>query len=404
MTSAQGPNLESLSYGSRGINPRSGSGGAKLGESTLFHASLGAEVGYDSNVFYSKDAKSAGVARVTPAVDISNAERDGSLPDGVYYDLAASLAYREYLTGDESIRSQRAFSPTVGGVLQFSSKQTFSLTLSDSFTRAQDPPYSPGAAVITHDRNLAALQLKFAPGGGRIQLVLRYQNTLDIFETEAYKPANNMGNEGIVDLSWRWLPKTAFFLQVAQGMVTYLESGSTKKSSYPFKAMAGLRGLLTAKLGLNLAAGYTNGFYASGAANTSGLGNLALVAEIIYNMSITSKAGLGYRHDFRDSPFVGDFYNVDAVYAALQEFVGGRVSLGAYGRFENRRFQSAQALNRTDNYVIAGLTADYIIRRMFYVGVGYSLTLNTTSSGQAANAGGIDYTKHLIVGRLGVVY
>jgi hypothetical protein len=163
-----------------------------------------------------------------------------------------------------------------------------------------------------------------------------------------------------------------------------------------------LRGLLTEKLGLNIAAGYTNGFYSAGASNTSGLGNLVLVGEIIYNMSITSKAGLGYRHDFVNSPFVGDYYNVDAVYAALQEFVGGRVSLGLYGRFENRRFQGVGAANRTDNYVIAGLTADYVIRRMFYFGVGYSLSLNTSNIDQAA--GGTDYTKHLIVGRLGVVY
>lgn len=229
MTSAQGPNLETMSYGFKGVNPRSGDGGAKLGESSLFHAGLGVNAGYDSNVFYTKEAKSAGVMHLTPAIDLSNAERDGTIPDGVYYDLAASLNYREYLTGDDSIRSQRGFTPTVGGVLQFSSKQTFSLTFSDSFTRAQDPPYSPTAGIITHDRNLAALQLKFAPGGGRVQLVLRYQNTLDIFETEAYKLANNMGNEGVLDLSWRWLPKTAFFLQVAQGMVTYLESASTKK-------------------------------------------------------------------------------------------------------------------------------------------------------------------------------
>ena len=119
-------------------------------------------------------------------------------------------------------------------------------------------------------------------------------------------------------------------------------------------------------------------------------------------MSITSKAGLGYRHDFVNSPFVGDYYNVDAVYAALQELVGGRIFLGLYGRFENRRFQGVGAANRTDNFVIAGLTADYVIRRMFYFGVGYSLTLNTTNSTQ--EAGGIEYTKHVIVGRLGVVY
>jgi hypothetical protein len=167
------------------------------------------------------------------------------------------------------------------------------------------------------------------------------------------------------------------------------------------RVTAGLRGLLTEKLGLNLAAGYANGFYASG--NTpSGFGNVVLVGELTYNMSLTSKAGLGYRHDFQNSPFIGNYYNMDAVYAAFREYIGGRVATAAYARFENRAYQVTPS--RTDQVVIAGLTADYVIQRVFYIGVGYTLTLARTNNTDALNNGGVDYTKHLIVGRLGVVY
>jgi len=72
--------------------------GLKLGEGSLLHASLGADIGYDSNVFYTQTPISATVAHVTPAVDVSNASRDGSAPDAVYYDLGANLVYREYLS------------------------------------------------------------------------------------------------------------------------------------------------------------------------------------------------------------------------------------------------------------------------------------------------------------------
>jgi hypothetical protein len=58
--------------------------------------------------------------------------------------------------------------------------------------------------------------------------------------------------------------------------------------------------------------------------------------------------------------------------------------------------------SRTDKVVIAGLTADYVIQRVFYIGVGYTLTLARTTDLTAG--GGVDYTKHLIVARLGVVY
>jgi hypothetical protein len=405
MTSASGPSLETMSYGLAGISPHNGPVGAKLGEGTLLHVALGADVGYDSNVFYSQTPTSATVAHVTPAVDLSNGERDGRVPDGVFYDLGASLTYREYLSGGDEVRKLRAFNPSVSGLLRLSSQQTLSLSLADNFARTQDPPYSLGAPIITHDRNIASLELKVAPGGGRIQLLLRYNNVLDLYEGLPYTNANNMGNEGVLDLSWRWLPKTAFFMQVAQGAVTYLRPTSSGVASYPFRAMAGLRGLLTEKLGLNLGAGYTNGFYASGV-TPSGFGNVVLVGELIYNMSLTSKAGLGYRHDFQNSPFIGNFYNMDAVYAALREFIGGRVATAAYGRFENRSYQGGTVATqgRTDQVVIAGLTADYVIQRFFYIGVGYTLTLARTDNNDAAAGDGVDYTKHLVVGRLGVVY
>ena len=402
MTSATGPTLETMSYGLQGISPHNGPVGAKLGEGTLLHLALGADIGYDSNVFYNdQDKRSAAVAHVTPALDLSNGERDGSVPDGVFYDLGASLTYREYLTGGDDVRKMRAFNPNLGGLLRFSSKQTLSLSLSDNFARTEDPPYLSTQTIITHDRNIGSLEFRVAPGGGRIQLLLRYNNVLDLYETSGYQYADNMGNEGVLDLSWRWLPKTAFFMQVAQGVVTYLKPDSKhpEVASYPLRATAGLRGLLTEKLGLNLAAGYANGFYASGATPT-GFGDVVLVGELTYNMSLTSKAGLGYRHDFQNSPFIGNYYNLDAVYAAFREYIGGRVATAAYARFENRAYQVTPS--RTDKVVIAGLTADYVIQRVFYIGVGYTLTLARTTDLTAG--GGVDYTKHLIVARLGVVY
>jgi hypothetical protein len=94
------------------------------------------------------------------------------------------------------------------------------------------------------------------------------------------------------------------------------------------------------------------------------------------------------------------------VYGALRELIGGRVATAAYGRFENRRYQGAQlvAQGRTDQVVIAGITADYVIQRFFYVGVGYTLTLARTNNSDAAAGDGVDYTKHVVVGRIGVLY
>jgi hypothetical protein len=89
------------------------------------------------------------------------------------------------------------------------------------------------------------------------------------------------------------------------------------------------------------------------------------------------------------------------VYGSLRELVGARVAVSASGRFENRAYYGTEAgiQGRTDKIVTAGLTADYMIQRVFYLGVGYTLSLASTNS-----ASGVDYTKHVVVGRIGVLY
>jgi hypothetical protein len=364
--------------------------------------------GYDSNVFYSREVHSSPVLTVTPVVALSNAERGGARPSGVYYDLSAALQYREYLSSDETVKSQRAINPSAGGTVEFSSGQTLSLSITDSYSRLKDPPYTPAPTGILRDHNLAGLQLKAAPNGGRFQIIGRLSNILDIYEDHPYSRNNNMGNELVLDVSWRWLPKTAFYAQVAQGWVTYLNSDTTQRDSHPFKAIAGLRGLLTPKVALNLGAGYTNGFYVGGGTKPSGFGLVAIVGELMYTVSALNAAVIGYRHDIRNSPQLGDFYNVDAVYVAFRQLVASRVSTMLYGRFENRAFHGASPSGitdgRVDKYYMAGLSADYFLTEIFYFGVFGSVDGNHSNRSGSDPVAGVDYDKFQVIGRLGIVY
>jgi hypothetical protein len=86
--------------------------------------------------------------------------------------------------------------------------------------------------------------------------------------------------------------------------------------------------------------------------------------------------------------------------------VASRVVTYLYGRYENRRF-GATASGRVDNYVLGGVALDYMIGHFFLAGASYSLNLNRTASTGNASAGGIpaiDYTKHVLLFRLGAVY
>jgi hypothetical protein len=364
-----------------------------------------ADVGYDSNVFYgSGSQETSAVMHVMPRLEITNAERDGTIPSGTYYNLSASVDFVKYLSSVDAVTSQDAINPSLGGSAEFSSGQALSFSLSETFSRYQQAPYVASATSsarynpITRDDNMASASLRFAPGGGRLRVMLRYTNLIDKYEG-GYDTGSNMGNEGVLDIGWRWLPRTTIYAQVAQGAITYFNSGTSGQVSYPLRTLVGLRGLLTEKLSVNLAAGYSNAFY-SGNTTPSGLGNLGLVAEVNYAMSVLSRAGFGYHHDFANSPFVGGFYNMDAIYGAFQQMVASRVVTYLFGRYENRRF-GAEATGRTDNYIMGGAAIDYIIGKFLLVGASYSLNLNRTAGGSIP---GVDYTKHILLFRLGVTY
>ena len=402
-SSAAGPSLESLSAGGgRNLTTKGLASGLKLGDEAILHAGVFADIGYDTNVFYgtTQDASTAPVLHVTPRLEISNAERDGSIPSGTYYDVTAAVDFVEYLVGSDQkeVTSQDAINPSIGGAAQFSSGQALSFGIAETFSRYQQAPYVKSTTVLTRDDNMASASLQFAPGGGRLRVMLRYTNLIDKFEG-SFDSGSNMGNEGVLDIGWRWLPRTTLYVKVAQGAITYFNSGNV--NSYPLRTLAGLRGLLTDKLAVNIGAGYSNAFYSSGN-SPSGFGSLGVVAEVNYTLSALSRTGLGYHHDFVNSPFIGQFYNMDAVYFAYQQMVASRLVTYLYGRYENRRYGSG---DRTDNYIMGGVSVDYMIGKFLLAGASYSLNLNRSINKSPTEPdAGFDYTKQVLPFRLGVMY
>jgi hypothetical protein len=403
LTSSGAPALETMSVGGgRSLTSRGIASGLKLGDEAILHAGVFADIGYDSNVFYATSGsdKTSPVLHITPRLEITNAEKDGSIPGGTYYDVTGSVDYRKYLSNSDQVTEQDAINPSVGGTVDFSSGQALSFGLSEAFSRIQMAPYQAGDP-ITRDGNMASATLKFAPGGGRLKVMLRYTNLIDKYEG-AYDSGSNMGNEGVLDIGWRWLPRTSLYAQVAQGVITYFNSGTVDRSSHPLRTLLGIRGLLTEKLGVNIAAGYSNAFYSAGNSPT-GFGNVGIITELNYTMSLLSRAGIGYHHDFVNSPFIGGYYNMDAIYGSYQQMVASRLVTYLYGRYENRRFGGAGG--RTDNNVVGGVAVDYMIGNFLMMGASYSLNLNRTIKGaDSTTGGGLDYTKHVLLFRVGVVY
>jgi hypothetical protein len=396
--------------------------GINLGEGVLMHVGLGAEAGYDSNVFYGSSSIPGAVIgspilRFTGFGEITNASRSGSVP-ALSYDVRAGLTYRRYLSDNEFVkRYDNAWMPSAGLSLgTVAGEWTF--TLSDSFLRQEDPPYqSTGlsdVSPISRDNNLAMLQAQWAPGGGRITGTLRYSNSIDIFEQgSGYSYANSLTHTFTLDVSWKWLPKTAIFVQANQGYISYLSTNSEGKvPSYPLRVVAGLRGLITPKLQAVLSLGYANGFYRTGATTGGFWGSTYVDVQGIVNPTLLSRLTVGYHQDFQNS-VISNFYYQYSVYASWVHQIGGRLSLDLSARYSYLDYKGLlfdPTHERTDNAVSAGLTLDYFIHNWIYAGIGYSFVANYSgyhlpdAMGNPDPTRPVDYQKHQVFARLGITY
>jgi hypothetical protein len=375
--------------------------GVQLSDTALLHAGITAEGGLDSNVFYDdSDRRSAPVLRVTPFLELTNLTRSGARP-AVLYDLSVGLQYREYVTDDATIRAQRAFNPLVSANVD-AGEGAANFYFSDILIRSEDPPYGASVSHLTRLNNSGMLGLRVSPGGGRLSLNIRYTNVLDLYE-DAYSYLSSMNHDGMLDWGWKWLPRTALYLQGGAGYIHYLDgpaaSAKGKRNSVPLRALGGLRGLVTEKVNLHLAAGYATAFYDEGV-NPGGLSNLLGIAEVAYTPTPLSAFVLGYRHEFRNSA-VGNFYDLDAVYLSLVQQLGLRLSAVLGARYELRRFQGLTA-GRTDNNLSGSARLDYYLQDWLFLGAGYSLTLNRADTPEPDQL--VNYVKHQVFLRLGVMY
>lgn len=398
------------------------SNGVPLSDGALLHTGVSVEAGYDTNLFYNDDAKvGSALLRINPFADLTNTGRNGEAPTGLFYDLRAGLSYREYLTDQADIRRLRAFQPTASVNLEHNTGGAVAVGFSDTYARLQDAPYTrqPEGDLIIRDNNLASAQVRWAPGGGRLQGMLRLTNVIDWFETAALRPGDSMTNEAMLDLSWRWLPKTALYVQVRQGYINYFNHDDAtasglvapgeggKQSSFPLRAVVGVRGLITEKTSVSLAIGYQNAFYENGPSTTGFFGSTIGAGELLIMPLQTLRILFGLHHDFQNS-VVGNFFYDDGVYASISHQVISRLTAQVWAGYDHRRYYglpAGPALDpRVDDTIQVAASLDYYIRPWSYVGATYSLTRNRSDYAPDQNLSGTNYTKQQIFAHVGLTY
>ena len=394
--------------------------GIQISDGLLLHSGLGVEAGYDTNVFYSPSSPlgspvGSSIYRVTPYLELTNATRMGPAGRDVTFDARVGLQYRHYGSSNADVQKYRdAWMPNAGLSVAVGGGGQFGFGVADVFSRIEDPPYQSqlNTGPLTRSNNQASIEGRWSPGGGRLTSLLRYTNMVDIYDG-SYSYANALTNTLTLDVAWKWLPKTAVFLDVQQGYIDYLNNTtrtnpvtgameSTKVSSFPLRVTVGLRGLLTAKTAAVLSLGYTNGFYGGAGGSTTGfLGSTYADLAVTVQLNQLSRVVVGLRHDFLNA-VISSFAYEETAYISYIQQIAGRLSLDlsaryAYASYQGTFVDTAQQ-GRTDNSFQVGATLDYFMRSWAYLGVGYSLLDNSS------NLPADDYLKQQVFARLGVTY
>ena len=142
----------------------------------------------------------------------------------------------------------------------------YNFIIFDNYVRTTQPPYTISSPNLDRDTNEVGFHANLSPGGGRLTFNVGYLFGIDYFEPMQLKDYNLQYHRFDLRASWRFLPKTAVYIAASEFIDHYPQPGNgMHPDSYPFRVDAGMQGLITAKLTVNVWVGYGNGFYSDGA-------------------------------------------------------------------------------------------------------------------------------------------
>jgi hypothetical protein len=382
-----------------------GDNGIKIGDGRL-HPYFDLEGDYDSAAGFfgtqNNNAVLSGeiITHFRPGLRL---EMPGSL---VNLNLAGDVDY-VYYTGLISPGSSAAshLEAAANFEANFNRAGAVEFDIGDNFSRLDRTTNVALGVGILSLYNEAHASLPIHPGGGALEITPhgsvafeQYTPLSSIEVTGCTDPSCNptlVSNFNYLDFNgglsglWRFLPKTAFSIEATYDARSYQDDPHPGELLH---AYLGLVGLVTAKLAVVAKAGWAQDFAGSGAKTVVGQ------AELNYLLSDTSNLKVGYFRDLAPVPEYGMFGD-DRVYGQAQFLLGGRLTLHAYGAFDNLSFYGTPA--RTDRLVTVDAGPAYQFTRWLIAAAGYTLNYRTSDQ---ITAQSVNYTRNLGYLRLTFTY
>jgi opacity protein-like surface antigen len=393
--------------------------GVKVGESTTLYPTLGLETGYVSNVFYDdSNPISAGLVRVLAEAGVGSlatSRLNAEVPEpgastevqGDFRGRAdAYAAWDQYISTNDNVTEQSGLS---GGLILralANGDHTISVSFLDQYQRVIRPTNFESSHDTNRDINTLHIRLNVQPKGRTLGGYLYYTHVLDLFEQDSQQFADRFDNRFGGHITWQWLPLTRVYVDVSEGVYGGIGSSSTKVSSYPLAALAGIMTNLSVNATLHVRAGYTQGFYASGPDYASAL----VGVQLGYRYSPFGRIQFLYSYIHEDS-INANFYR-DHVFEAQLDHQLEPFAIFIRPELHLREYDGviAQAMpttpNRDDVIFAAWAGARYNFRSSIAATLEYHVTSDQTDFRYGAGAMLDDpsYVRHeLMVGLRGAL-
>lgn len=363
--------------------------GYPLGEGSVLHPTLGAELGFTDNVFYEeRNSNVSGILRLIVAGAIASKDVSEEAPDPLVeagesaepakqemqFRAGGQLGYHEYLSSNPTTREQRTLSADLNGHLIIAPEGTFSLLADERFLRDTRPTNFESTEDTNRIANSLALGLRYQPGGRTINGTLRWENQVDVFEDGDQDFANRMINTFHARGEWMFFPFTKAFADLSYGFVNGL--GSSTKNANPIRGGVGIATALTEMLTVKLHAGWAHATYDSGV----GYNQPLFGAEIGYRYSPLGRVVGEYQYDARDS-INASFYRDHALTARIDHQFG-RILGSVRGDVRLRGYRGIPMnvgnATRDDVIFAVGAGAQYVLKDWMAIVANYKTEIDQT--------------------------
>ena len=371
--------------------------------SVLLHPGAFVESGYDSNLFYEDPSELAPGESLTTSFVLKpglSLRAETPAPTVAEWEANVRGTWEQYLSGAERVSNNSGIEVSAATSLLLWPTQTFKMKPNFLYALSNGP--ADQASNVSLDNHLVSpgIEALIEPEDGKIfGQTFGYQLRLRIFDGISDIDSQNHHLSSIT--RWSFLPQTAVTLRIEQDILTY--SNATRSlpapldlannGATPFRAQAGLRGLLFNRLNVNLQAGYAYTFYDAGANEHLFIAQ----GELGYEWTEATRLTFGYIKNFEDSTF-GNYFKFHRLYLKFQtEFanrfdasLGGHINFDDFGAIEDLsgRSDSVYDVDAALGYTfVPGLTA-----RLAYLLRGNSSDFGSQVGGQPV--GSASYVKH----------